>query len=61
MRAARRGRGIGRALLRRAEDYARAEGAPVIGIGVLVRNRGALDLYRELGFCDYLLQLRKEL
>jgi ribosomal protein S18 acetylase RimI-like enzyme len=61
VRADRRGRGIGRALLRRAEEYARAEGAPALGIGVLVRNRGALDLYRELGFGDYLLQLRKEL
>ena len=61
IREYRRGRGIGRELLRRAEEYARAEGAPVLGIGVLARNTGALELYRELEFSEYLLQLKKEL
>ncbi len=56
-----RGRGLGRALLLRAEEYARAEGVPTLGIGVLARNTAALDLYRELGFADHLIQLRKEL
>lgn len=56
-----RGRGIGRELLRRAEKYARAEGAPTLGIGVLARNSGAHELYRELGFSDHLIQMRKEL
>jgi ribosomal protein S18 acetylase RimI-like enzyme len=39
-----RGRGLGRALLRRAEEHARAEGAPTLGIGVLARNAGAHEL-----------------
>jgi ribosomal protein S18 acetylase RimI-like enzyme len=56
-----RDRGIGRALLRRAEEYARAEGAPTLGIGVLAINTGAHALYRELGFSDHLIQMRKEL
>ena len=59
--ASQRGRGIGRELLRRAEEYARAEGAPVLGIGVLARNTEALELYRELGFSDYMLQMKKGL
>ena len=32
-----------------------------IGIGVLARNRGARELYRELGFAEHLIQLKKEL
>ena len=59
--ARQRGRGIGRALLRRAEEYARDEGAPTLGIGVLAANTGALDLYRDLGFAEYLVQLKKDL
>jgi ribosomal protein S18 acetylase RimI-like enzyme len=59
--AGQRDRGIGRELLQRAEEYARAEGAPALGIGVLARNTGALVLYRELGFSEYLLQLKKNL
>jgi ribosomal protein S18 acetylase RimI-like enzyme len=59
--ASQRDRGIGRALLSRAEAYARAEGAPALGIGVLARNTGALELYRELGFSDYMLQMKKDL
>jgi hypothetical protein len=59
--ARQRDRGIGRALLSRAEAHARAEGAPALGIDVLARNTGALELYRELGFSDYLVQIKKEL
>jgi len=50
VRPSRRGRGIGAALLRRAEDRARAAGAPDLRLHVLTENGGAVDLYRRLGF-----------
>jgi ribosomal protein S18 acetylase RimI-like enzyme len=59
--AARRRRGMGRALLDRAEQYARAAGAGRLRIGVLARNTDAWRLYRAFGFDAYLVQLRKAL
>jgi ribosomal protein S18 acetylase RimI-like enzyme len=56
-----RRRGIGRALLERAEAYARGEGARVLRVGVLAKNEAAAGLYRSLGFGDYTIQLNKPL
>lgn len=56
-----RGCGIGRALLRRAEDYARALGMDAIRIGVMATNRAALDLYEADGYRATHLELRKPL
>lgn len=56
-----RRRGIGRALLERAEVYARGEGARVLRVGVLAKNEAAARLYRGLGFGDYTIQLNKRL
>src|SRR5918997_939149 len=42
-----RGRGLGRALLRRAEEHARSQGANVLRIAVLARNAGALAIYES--------------
>ena len=56
-----RRRGIGRALLERAEAYARGEGARVLRVGVLAKNEAAARLYRGLGFSDYTIQLNKPL
>ncbi len=56
-----RGRGIGRALLQRAERFALERGASVIRIDVLSENRGAMRLYRKLGFRDRLASLEKTL
>jgi ribosomal protein S18 acetylase RimI-like enzyme len=56
-----RRRGIGRALLERAEAYARGEGARVLRVGVLAKNEAAARLYRSLGFGDYTIQLNKPL
>jgi ribosomal protein S18 acetylase RimI-like enzyme len=61
VRAPHRRRGLGRALMRAAEVYARGCGARWLGLGVLARNRGARALYDELGFALYHLQLRKPL
>jgi ribosomal protein S18 acetylase RimI-like enzyme len=56
-----RRRGIGRALLRGAEDHARSLGMDAIRIGVMAANRSALDLYEADGFAATHLELRKSL
>ena len=56
-----RGRGLGRALLRSAEEHARREGATLLRIAVLARNAGALSLYESFGFERRLLELTKPL
>lgn len=56
-----RRQGIGAALLRRAEEYARECGSTKLKIGVLARNAPAHALYRRAGFRDYELTLIKEL
>jgi ribosomal protein S18 acetylase RimI-like enzyme len=53
--------GLGRALLERAEAYARAEGAQVLSLAVLARNAGARSLYAAAGFRERFLQLEKRL
>lgn len=45
-----RGRGVGSALVRVAEDFARARGRAAIGMGVGLDNQEAERLYRGLGF-----------
>ncbi|HUP36286.1 MAG TPA: GNAT family N-acetyltransferase [Candidatus Limnocylindria bacterium] len=56
-----RRRGVGRALLERAEALARSSGARVLRVGVLAKNESAARLYRVAGFSDYQLQLAKRL
>jgi ribosomal protein S18 acetylase RimI-like enzyme len=56
-----RRRGIGGALLREAESYARAAGATELRIGVLSENRPARDLYLAAGFVPYVETLSKRL
>jgi ribosomal protein S18 acetylase RimI-like enzyme len=56
-----RRRGIGRALLERAEAYARGAGARTLRVGVLVKNEAAGRLYRRIGFNDYTIQMLKPL
>ena len=57
---ARRG-GLGRALLARAEAYARAQGAQVLCLSVLARNAEARALYESEGFRERFLSLEKRL
>ncbi len=59
--AAYRGRGYGRALLRRAEEYALAQGATMLSIGVLAENTQARRLYNDFGFREKQVQLFKPL
>jgi ribosomal protein S18 acetylase RimI-like enzyme len=56
-----RRRGIATRLLEKAEQYARAAGATVLQIGVLSENRGARDLYLQMGFAPYSETLWKQL
>ena len=56
-----RDQGLGRALLQRAEAFARGRGARILRVGVLAKNRGALALYHTMGFTDYQVQLVKRL
>ncbi len=44
------GQGMGRRLLEAAEEYAAAKGLDELWIGVMVKNRRALDVYRKVGF-----------
>ncbi|HEX8844460.1 MAG TPA: GNAT family N-acetyltransferase [Pyrinomonadaceae bacterium] len=59
--AAYRGQGWGRALLQRAEDFARAQGATTISLGVLAGNTGARRLYEDFGFREDHVELSKSL
>ena len=56
-----RRRGLAMALLREAEEYARAAGALEFRVGVLSQNEAAVNLYRRAGFAPYLETLAKSL
>lgn len=59
--ASERGKGLGRALLKQAEDYARRQGAQLLRISVLAQNKVARDLYLASGFQKQLVTLQKNL
>jgi ribosomal protein S18 acetylase RimI-like enzyme len=56
-----RGHGTGKALLQRAEDYARLEGVKILRINVLAKNKVARALYLSLGFEERIVELSKGL
>src|SRR5262245_21362830 len=56
-----RGQGIGRALLRRAEEYAGQQGAAVLKVDVLAANTGARAVYLATGFLEHEIRLQKRL
>lgn len=56
-----RGRGAGRALLARAEAYAREHDVRWLRVGVLSKNEPALALYARAGYEPYLTYLEKQL
>jgi ribosomal protein S18 acetylase RimI-like enzyme len=56
-----RGHRLGHALMQRAEEYVSEQGTTIVKIGVLAKNTGAKQLYNELGFTDYHVQLVKRL
>jgi GNAT superfamily N-acetyltransferase len=58
---AQRGQGIGRALLRRAEEYAARRGVAVLKVDVLAANIGARAVYQVAGFQEHEIRLQKRL
>ncbi len=56
-----RGRGLGRALLSRAEQYARERGATTLRLLVLSQNTVAKQLYIASGFRERFIQTTKRL
>ena len=56
-----RQQGLGRALLQHVEAFARERGAKILRVGVLAGNRHARDLYHNVGFADFQVQLVKRL
>lgn len=54
-----RGRGLGQALLQRAEDYARQHGATILKLDVLARNTGARKVYEQFGFQEHEVVMTK--
>jgi GNAT superfamily N-acetyltransferase len=61
VRAAYRGRGIGRELIAKAETYARDEGAKWLRVCVLAENEGARHLYSTSGFSELYVDFEKDL
>jgi GNAT superfamily N-acetyltransferase len=61
VRAPFRRRGIARALMERAEAYAREVGSDTIGVGVSAGNPRAPALYASLGYRPVHIELRKSL
>ena len=55
-----RGRGYGRALLRRAETYAAAHGRSTLRLRVKGGNRSARGFYARAGYTEYEVELEKE-
>jgi len=56
-----RGQRLGRALLQKAEEYARSHGATTLKLEVLAKNDVARNLYKNYGFREYHLLLEKSL
>jgi ribosomal protein S18 acetylase RimI-like enzyme len=56
-----RRKGVGRVLLRAAEEFARTRGARVMRVGVLARNRDARAFYYDHGFGDQQIEMAKPL
>jgi ribosomal protein S18 acetylase RimI-like enzyme len=59
--AACRHRGIGRALMSAAENYARARGARRIRLRVLARNTAARDFYKSMQYSERDMEMEKHL
>jgi len=59
--ADKRNQGIGRSLLKRAEEHARSKGAKILRIGTQAGNAIARDLYLGYGFKEKAVMMQKEI
>jgi ribosomal protein S18 acetylase RimI-like enzyme len=59
--ASHRNKGIGRRLLKRAEEHARSKGANLLRLSVQAGNAVARDLYRGYGFKEKAVIIQKEI
>lgn len=56
-----RGKGLGRATMKLAEDYARSHGAHTLGLSVFGFNHGALGLYESMGYETVTTKMKRHL
>ncbi|WP_425863265.1 GNAT family N-acetyltransferase [Arthrobacter sp. TWP1-1] len=56
-----RGKGLGRATMLKAEEYARSQGAVTLGLSVFGFNKAARGLYDSLGYETVTVKMRKKL
>jgi GNAT superfamily N-acetyltransferase len=56
-----RGQGLGKDLMRAAENFAGENGVQWLRISVMAANQGARQLYASLGFDEIYIELEKEL
>ncbi len=56
-----RGKGMGKALLRKFEEWSKQRGAVRMKVEASAANKRAIDFYRKEGFHDYDLVLEKDL
>ena len=56
-----RGKGLGRATMQMAEEYARSQGAVTLGLSVFGFNHAARRLYDSLGYETVTVKMRKKL
>ena len=56
-----RGKGVGKALLRAAEEWATLRKCEYIELSVLTENQGGIALYEKTGFKEYTKVMRKSL
>ncbi len=56
-----RGGGVGAALMRAAEEWARERGAETLEVGLLYTNEDALRFYEREGFRQFYLELARDL
>lgn len=56
-----RGNGFGKALMTEFESWAKSQNVAAITIEVLPENTNAVNLYRTLGYEDFLLYLKKDI
>jgi ribosomal protein S18 acetylase RimI-like enzyme len=59
--ASERNKGLGRALLKRAEEYARSKAAKILRLSVHAGNQAARDLYLGYGFQEKVVIMQKEI